>query len=178
MNATLEYYGYWNAYNNLQHWIDNTGTPYRISPAAMLRDLPMFSSRVSRIINKGVLKGGWFDSGWLSGAVYKQLRGPGKGQALRDWYYALNGYRFRVYGIPADVDGRAVESVTVDVFKRYNWGNPTGGPPTSDLSALGGAIYIRQNDMAALNTNNLAWDYNVWGSYSFSYYGGAMVPRS
>jgi hypothetical protein len=81
-------------------------------------------------------------------------------------------------GRAADVGGRSVESVTVDVFKRYNWGNPAGGPPTSDLSALRGVIYIRQNDLAALNTNNVAWNYNVWSPYSSTCYAGAMVPGS
>ena len=69
----LQVKGWWNAYNNLQHWLNDTGTPYRISPAAMLRDLPQFSKKVLLLINTGVRKGGSFDSGWLSDEVSSQL---------------------------------------------------------------------------------------------------------
>lgn len=109
--------------------------------------------------HRGFVKGS-FDSGWKSDSI------ANAGSRPLDYYYALNEYQYRVYGYSS---GDA-EHVTVDLFKRYNWGNPGGNPKDNrnDLTALGGLVDIPQNQVAQLNADGKTWDYNVWGAYTFT----------
>lgn len=96
---------------------------------------PAFRNHVNSLIGTGT-----FDSGWQAGSVYADTNGH-MNAAQMNYYYALNGYQYRVFG--SDVNGS--EQVTVELFKRYNWGNPAGGKPRADLVVphTGGIIRIR-----------------------------------
>ncbi|HWL87901.1 MAG TPA: hypothetical protein VNO21_18985, partial [Polyangiaceae bacterium] len=132
----------------LSHWLYDDGSAYQINPQDMMHDLPAFNDAVQSQIKTA--NGGAFDTGWRSDSVANHISGD---PHVLDWYYALNGYQYRVRGTPVEVDGVQYQKVTVDVFKRYNWGNPTGGGHRNDLKALGGLIDINQNDAAQLNAD-------------------------
>ena len=57
------------------------------------------------------------------------------------------------------------ETITVEVFKRYNWGNPVGGKPRDNVGLF---EEVNQNALAQLHTDGFAQDFNVWGSYSYA----------
>ncbi|MFF7247841.1 hypothetical protein ACFZBU_28490 [Embleya sp. NPDC008237] len=59
------------------------------------------------------------------------------------------------------VDGKPVGQVRVDIYKRYNWGNPEGGVPRGDIKG------VPQNDLARLNETGLAHDFDIVGSTTF-----------
>lgn len=151
----------------LGHWLDKSGTAVRVDPAAMIKDVARFRRQVNKQIQIGLTTGGTFDSGWISDAVSKDIKEHDPGPNVLDWYYALDGYQYRVYGTVNTVSGRKVATVTVELFKRYNFGNPTGGTPHPDLTAIGGLIDLPQNNIALLNSDGLAKDFNVWGTTTF-----------
>jgi hypothetical protein len=165
--------GYAQAAELLKHWLDDSGTPFQIDSQQLMNDIPDFLTSVNAEIAKGTAKGGNFDSGWKSDSVARQLPTNSSAKVL-NWYYALNGYQYRVRGQQSEegctkADGcRTVETVTVDVFKRYNWGNPAGGVPRNNLTALGGLVNVSQNDLAGLNQDGEAHDLNVWGEYTYT----------
>ncbi|MFI6347501.1 hypothetical protein [Streptomyces sp. NPDC050560] len=142
----------------LEHWLDNGGEPVEVSPTKMMTDLDSFKANVGNEI-----KPGKFDSGWKSSSVAAGMGVPAyrHGEAEQDWYYALNGYQYRVRGETVERHGKLTGEVTVDVYKRYNWGNPAGGKGRGDIGW--GPVSVRQNDMARLNTTGLAQDYDVIG---------------
>jgi hypothetical protein len=70
-----------------------------------------------------------------------------------------------VSGTSATVNGRTTKTITVQIFKRYNWGNAAGGEPRGNVGPGG---LISQNDLAQLNADGMARDYNVWGTYSYT----------
>ncbi|WP_435241127.1 hypothetical protein [Streptomyces cucumeris] len=149
------------ASNLFKHWLANSGDAVTINPAQMMNDLPKFKAKVGQEI-----KPGRFDSGWKSDSVARQLGGPsGGGQSVRDWYYALNGYQYRVRGNVVEDDGVLKGTVTVDIYKRYNWGNPAGGEHRNDVGK--GPVKISQNDLAHLNTVGLARDFDVIGHETY-----------
>lgn len=111
-----------------------------------------------RSINSEVKRGS-FDSGWRSSSIQRDI-GNAKTPMQSNYYFALNGYQYRVYGSSAG----GSERVTVDVFKRYNWGNPVGGAHRGNLGPGG---LISQNGIAQLNADGHAWDFNVWGAYTY-----------
>jgi len=53
-------------------------------------------------------------------------------------------------------------TVTVQVFKRYNFGNPNGGPPRGNIFG-----FMPQNELASLNADAMAKDFNVWGTTTY-----------
>lgn len=159
-------HGWHLAAGNLDHWLNDTGTPHEMSPGALMTADPTFKKNVMASVAKGTAAGGSFDSGWSSGKIASDME---HGGSLEDYYYALNGYQYRVYG--SHGQGGA-EKVTVDLFKRYNWGNPAGGDGRNDLKALGGLVDLPQNQVAQLNADGMAWDYNVWGTYTYTIGGG------
>ncbi|MEU9790551.1 hypothetical protein AB0E27_07950 [Streptomyces sparsogenes] len=144
-----------------QHWLSNSGEAATINPAQMMNDLPALKKLVAREI-----KPGRFDSGWKSDSVSRHLSRPGgDSPKVRDWYYALNGYQYRVRGDVVDDGGVLKGTVTVDIYKRYNWGNPAGGSDRSDIGK--GPLKISQNDLAHLNTAGLARDFDVVGHETY-----------
>lgn len=151
----------------LGHWLSQSGTAMRIDPGAMLTDVARFRNQVNKQIQIALAAGGDFDSGWLSDAVSTDIKENDKGPNVLDWYYALDGYQYRVHGTVSTVSGRKVAAVTVELFKRYNFGNPTGGTPHPDITAARGIIDVPQNNAALLNANGLAKDFNIWGTTTF-----------
>ncbi|MFI6349558.1 hypothetical protein [Streptomyces sp. NPDC050560] len=155
----------------LTHWLDNTGEPMRVRPTEMMGDLESFRSAV-----QDELRPGKFDSGWKSGSVHDELRLPGGGdrENVQDWFHTLNGYQYRVRGDTTAEGEKLTGEVTVDVYKRYNWGNPAGGKHRDDLGPEGwmgsltsGVFDIKQNDLAHLHTTGMARDYDVIGHETF-----------
>jgi hypothetical protein len=164
VSAGLDLHGWSNAQYLLDHWLDNSGTPYEIDPQKLMAGSSHFNADVQAQVAAGAAKGGHFDSGWRSGAVENDDRGT-KGL---DWYYALHGYQYRVKVDSVTTSHGIQENVTVDMFKRYNWGNPAGGKPRKDLSFPGGFAKISQNDVARLNGDGRAADFNVWGESTYT----------
>jgi hypothetical protein len=91
--------------------------------------------------------------------VARQLADPSAShdKQVLNWWYALNGYQYRVRGTRTG-------AVTVDIYKRYNWGNVSGGKPRGNLPYLG----TPQNDLAHLNSVGLAQDFDVWGESNYT----------
>ncbi|WP_328912983.1 MULTISPECIES: RHS repeat-associated core domain-containing protein [unclassified Streptomyces] len=157
-----------NAYTLLEHWLENDGTPMYIDVTQMMNDLPSLRDNIG-----GYLRVGTFDSGWKSSGVVKDIgRSDANAHSVRDWYYALNGYQYRVRGHLNSKGGTLHGSVTVNVYKRYNWGNPAGGTHRADVGAkIYGHIVgpkLVQNEMAHLNTVGLAQDFDVLGEAKFN----------
>ncbi|MFJ1973907.1 hypothetical protein ACIO93_35260 [Streptomyces sp. NPDC087903] len=50
-----------------------------------------------------------------------------KGAEADGYYFALNGYQYRVRQDTVMKRGQLTGTVTVDVYKRYNWRNIGGG---------------------------------------------------
>ncbi|WP_432587772.1 hypothetical protein ABVG11_20920 [Streptomyces sp. HD1123-B1] len=144
-----------------KHWLSNSGEAATINPVQMMNDLPEFKKAVGQEIRPGK-----FDSGWKEDKVSRHLNLPGGGSPrVRDWYYALNGYQYRVRGDVVDDGGVLKGTVTVDIYKRYNWGNPAGGDHRNDVGK--GPVKISQNDLAHLNTVGLARDFDVVGHETY-----------
>ncbi|MES4901262.1 MULTISPECIES: hypothetical protein [unclassified Streptomyces] len=144
-----------------QHWLSNSGEAATINPLKMMDDLP----ELKRLVGQEV-KPGRFDSGWKSDKVSRHLSLDGGDSAqVRDWYYALNGYQYRVRGNVVDDNGVLKGTVTVDIYKRYNFGNPAGGVHRGDVGK--GPVKLSQNDLAHLNTVGLARDFDVVGHETY-----------
>lgn len=152
----------------LGHWLAGTGTAIQIDPRAMMGDIVRFRRDVQAQIDTALAGGGSnFDSGWLTGAVEDDIdKDHDTGPKAQDWFYALNHYQYRVRGTVTVVDGHKTANVTVELFKRYNFGNPAGGAPRADLS-FHGLGDLPQNQIAQLNADGLAKDFNVWGSTTY-----------
>lgn len=151
---------YTNADALLFHWLYGDGSAYQIDPAQMMKDVPSFNDNVQAQVAQGVAKDGTFDSGWLSDSVANHQ--PMNTTGEHDWFYAMNGYQYRVVGTPVTVGGAPYMKVTTYVFKRYNWGNPDGGGARLDIVRWG-IHWLNQNDAAQLNADGEAHDFNVWG---------------
>ena len=152
-------FGYDHAADLLDHWLGASGDAKQISPQDMLDDLPGFRDLVDAQVARAKKSGGDFDSHWKGAAVSDFMKEGDKGDKVQDWWYALNNFQYRVQSS----DGG--KTVTVDVFKRYNWGNIAGGRPRNNVGPGG---LIPQNDLARLNTDGYAQDFNVWGTSSFA----------
>lgn len=159
--------GYTLAASLLGHWLSGAGTAVPIDPRTMMSEITGFRRDVQTQINNAMAAAGSFDSGWLTGAVEDYIdKGLDTGPKARDWFYALNHYQYRVHGTVTLVGGHKTATVTVDLFKRYNYGNPVGGKHRDDLS-YHGLGDLPQNQVAQLNADGLAKDFNVWGSATY-----------
>ncbi|MFI6586024.1 hypothetical protein [Embleya sp. NPDC050493] len=152
----------------LNHWLENTGTPVEFDPQTMIREVPGLKGAIDRAIAENAGKGR-FDSQWKAGAIHEditalQQQGKSASPELLDWYYALNGYQYRISGDVKEIDGKIVGDIRVDVSKRYDWGNP-GGKPRADIDLK--FTDVPQEDLARLNATGLAQDYDVRGSTTF-----------
>ena len=163
--ALRHFYGFTHAADLLDHWLDGSGDAYEINPEDMMKDLPGFNKLVEAQVTNAQKSGDDYDSGWQSATVADHMQAGDKGPAVQDWWYALNGYQYRVQGSSSTTDGKTTTTVTVDVFKRYNWGNVAGGVPRGDV---GPGQLIRQNDLAQIHADGLSQDFNVWGTYSYT----------
>ncbi|WP_338703744.1 DNRLRE domain-containing protein [Streptomyces sp. Q6] len=152
--------GYNHAADLLDHWLGASGDAYEVDPKTMLGDMPSFQKLVDDRVAEAKASGGDYDSRWVKGTSVSDFMEAGdKGKGVMDWYYALNGFQWRV------TTSNNNKTVTVEVFKRYNFGNPAGGKPRGNVGYL---HEVNQNDLARLNTDGYATDYNVWGSYTYS----------
>jgi hypothetical protein len=160
----------------LSHWLDNTGTPFEVSPAALITADPRFAENVDADVQAGISKGGVFETGWVkNSSINRDELDMTRAQVaahpqLQDYFFAMNGYQYRVYGH----EDQGSEAVTVQLFKRYNWGNPAGGHVTNNLmfpQNKGYEVDIPQNTVASLNADDMAEDFNMWGSYSLTWPG-------
>ncbi|MFJ5772708.1 DNRLRE domain-containing protein [Streptomyces sp. NPDC093094] len=144
----------------LEHWLGASGDAYEISPKQMMDDLPGFQRLVDGHIADARKSGsGESATEWSVGTSVADFMEQGdKGPAVQKWWYALNGFQYRVKTANDN------KTITVEVFKRYNWGNPAGGAPRGNV---GKWEEINQNDLARLHTDGYAQDYNVWGSYTY-----------
>ena len=159
------------ASNLLNHYLGDSGTPYQINPAQMMADVIGFKDDVNLQVKIGSSHNGNFNSGWQEDSiandenVYNQNTSATKG-----WWYSLNGYQYDVRGARSNIDGVESETVTVDVFKRYDWGNLAGGVPRGPVGGVRseGVPGVPQNDIERLNLDGDAQDFNVWGQYSYT----------
>ncbi|MFD5319636.1 RHS repeat-associated core domain-containing protein [Streptomyces sp. NPDC127098] len=161
MLGYMAFEGYGNATALLDHWFNNSGQPMEVQVEQMLEDLERFRGLVDEEV-RAHAGDGRFDTGWQSTSVGEQIdRGGDGGHQVRDWYYALNGFQYRVQGAVEIRDGEPVGVIVVDVYKRYNWGNPAGGQPRNDVGV--GPARVSQNELASYNTLGLAQDFDVMG---------------
>jgi RHS repeat-associated protein len=167
--------GYENASQLLYHWLNASGTDYTIDPRDVLYAYPGLQSKVDDIVSKNSKKAGDFETGWDNfdaGKWIDNLHKSGKDlpaevqDDFQDWYYALNSVQWRVKGTS---DGRGNTTYTVQMFKRYNFGNAE--EHKSDFVAAHGLVRVKQEGLAHLNAVGLAQDYNVVGSANFASYG-------
>jgi hypothetical protein len=154
--------GYRDASSLLRHWLDGGGTSRRIDVYRMLDDLPGLKSDVEKLSHQA-RSSRIFDSGWRSRSVKQDLEDYGATAAILNWHYALSSYQYRLVVEPDDK--RKAMTITVDIFKRYNWGNPNGGPARPDIRILW--INLRQNNIARLHSDGFAYDFNVWGRATY-----------
>ncbi|MBA2947606.1 golvesin C-terminal-like domain-containing protein [Streptomyces himalayensis] len=153
------YMGYDVAADLLDHWLGASGDAYELDPKRMMDDMPSFQKLIDDRVAEAEKSGGNYDSGWSVGTSVADFMEAGdKGAAVQGWWYALNGFQYRVKS------GGDNKTITVEIFKRYNWGNPTGGAPRGNVGLF---EEINQNDLAQLHTDGYAQDFNVWGSYSY-----------
>ncbi|MFE1851402.1 RHS repeat-associated core domain-containing protein [Streptomyces sp. NPDC059489] len=155
--------GWQRGFDLMEHWMENGGETVEVSVADMMNSLSYMRKEVGQQI-----KPGHFDSGWHGSSVARgREHGMNKGADADDYYFALNGYQYRVRGDTVMKRGQLTGTVTVDVYKRYNWGNIGGGKPRGDLG-VGPFKPLRQNDMAHLNSVGLAHDFDVVGHQTFN----------
>ncbi|MFE2579624.1 RHS repeat-associated core domain-containing protein [Streptomyces sp. NPDC059378] len=150
-------------FNLMEHWMENGGETVELNVADMMNSLSYMRKQVGEKI-----KLGHFDSGWKPSSVADgKTQGMNKGADADDYYFALNGYQYRVRGDTVMKRGQITGTVTVDVYKRYNWGNIAGGKPRKDLG-YGPFRPLKQNDLAHLNSVGLARDFDVIGHQTFN----------
>jgi RHS repeat-associated protein len=140
-----------NAERHLLHWLRNTGEPLEVDPSAMLDALPTFQTDVDDYVRRkeeGEILS--FSSGWISTRALET-------ESL-DWYYALNGFEYRISGPPNSAHQ------TLDVRKRYDWGTPSENRNDIYHKVLWVEVDLRQWEIAHLHTVGLAQDYDIYGS--------------
>ncbi|MFF4826467.1 hypothetical protein [Streptomyces sp. NPDC001312] len=153
------YMGYDVAADLLDHWLGASGDAYQLDPKRMMDDMPSFQKLVDGQVAKAKKSGGNYDSGWsVSTSVADFIDARDKRAAVQGWWYAPNGFQYRVKS------GSGNKTITVEIFKRYNWGNPAGGAPRGNVGLF---EEVDQNALAQLHTDGFAQDFNVWGSYSY-----------
>ncbi|MYW04136.1 hypothetical protein [Streptomyces sp. SID3343] len=145
----------------MKHWLEGDGQDVQFDAKEFVNANPGFQAKLNEIIKtKGPT--GSFDTGWQNGTVWEDMENGEVPKELRDFYYTMNGYQYRIVGTDFTmVDGEPVGQVRVDIYKRYNWGNPEGGAPRNDIEG------VPQNDLARLNETGLAHDFDIVGSTTF-----------
>ncbi len=144
----------------MKHWLEGDGRDVQIDAKEFLNDNPVFQQIVNQAIKDHGPKGS-FDTGWESGAIHEDMDSieGNVPKEVQDWYYSMNGYEYRIVGTDFTmVDGQPVGQVRIDIYKRYNWGNPEGGKHRDDIYG------VSQNDLARLHETGLAQDFDITGS--------------
>jgi hypothetical protein len=153
----------------LDHWLGKTGEDFEFDTGPMLEDVPLLQQQVKDLMTQNAGKG-FFDTGWQNGkgvsiaADIENLEDNGQpvSKDLQGWYYAFNGYEYRISGSSEIVNGVPVGQITLDVYKRYNWGNALPGENRGDIDMK--FATVPQNDIAGLHASGLAQDFDVVGS--------------
>jgi uncharacterized protein YukE len=163
----------------LDHYLDNTGSPYNLDVNSMMGDIPQMQARADAMINDQVNR---IVSEAAATGQYGQpvpFRTPWQGyymdsDANPDWYRAVGGVDMSAGGVvtvyPPDSPGgqpRVHVESQVNVADRYNW---DAGKETQI-----GPITISDAQMAGLQTAGLAREFDIAGASSVSTYDG--VPR-
>jgi hypothetical protein len=152
--ADLRLHGWNDAANLLQHYINNTGEPYTVDADRMLNDVPQFQKDVNATLAQvRKLPDGKFQTDWGTSAPNLDDGGNNK-----NWYYALNHFKYRLVG--EKHDGQI--TYHVDVQKRYDWGIPS----EHRRPLNGGPLHFEQADIARLNMVGEASDFDVHGQTS------------
>lgn len=162
----FSYHGWWNAEGMLSHYLDATGTDYKIDPSKLMQDVPSFQKQVQNIVNSHLGQGP-FQSAWQNANT--DLRGPNgqyQGQQNLDWFWGMHDWRYQVTGNSViDPSGNITTQYTVDVFKPYIFGAPRSDIP---VPGTGGSITVTQDQIENLNTVGLARNFNIVGSSTFT----------
>ena len=148
--------GWDNAANLLDHYLSAKGTPYQVTPEAMLNDIPQFRRDVDATL--GHIRSqpdGTFATSWTNTAPNLS----DDTEQNRDWYYALNHFRYRLVGEKRN--GEITYRVEVD--KQYDFGIPSEHRRNVKGPLPGGIVDVEQADVAYLNTTGKAKDFKVWG---------------
>lgn len=163
----------------LDHYLDNTGEPYRLDVNSMLGDIPQMQARGDAMVNDEVNR---IAAEAAATGQYGQpvpFRTPWQGYYLDpdanpDWYRAVGGVDMSAGGVvtvyPPETPGgqpRVHVESQIDVADRYNWDE---GKETKI-----GPITITDEQMAGLQTAGLAREFDITGSSTVSTYDG--VPR-
>ncbi|MQA88411.1 MAG: hypothetical protein GEV03_28295 [Streptosporangiales bacterium] len=154
--------GWENAEALLRHWLAGSGETYQVDVKEMLNELPSFRKQVEAIVaaNKGQ---GEFNSGWQQTRAHED-------ESL-DYYYALNGFQYRVTGESVVVNGQEQTTYNVEVAKTYNFAANPGEQQRNDFEYEKFGIKfldIPQKDLAHLHTTGLARDFDVEGKAEFT----------
>jgi hypothetical protein len=145
----------------MKNWLEGDGRDVQFDARELVNADPAFQQVLNETIKSKGPQGN-FDTGWQPGNIYDDMKKGGASKELQDFYYTMNGYQYRIVGTDFTmVDGHPVGQVRVDVYKRYNWGNPEGGTPRNDIEG------VPQNDLARLNETGLAHDFDIVGSTTF-----------
>ncbi|MFI1383193.1 hypothetical protein [Embleya sp. NPDC020886] len=145
----------------MKNWLEGNGRDVQFNASEFVNANPAFQQKVNEIL-KANGPAGNFDTGWKSNTVADDMTKGPVPRELLDFYYTMNGYQYRIVGSDIKmVDGQPVGQVRVDIYKRYNWGNPEGGDHRSNIEG------VPQNDLARLNETGLAHDFDIVGSTTF-----------
>ncbi|MET7299326.1 hypothetical protein [Embleya sp. NPDC005575] len=145
----------------MKNWLEGNGQDVQFDASEFVNANPAFQQTINETLRANGAAGN-FDTGWKSGTVANDMQNGKVPRELQDFYYTMNGYQYRIVGSDITmVDGQPVGQVRVDIYKRYNWGNPEGGGHRNDIEG------VPQNDLARLNETGLAHDFDIVGSTTF-----------
>jgi hypothetical protein len=178
MKAAVEYFrlkGWNTAGDALQHYLDNTGTDFIVSPHQMMQDMPKFNTTVNNVLtaNQG---NGPFDTGWQNTDDIVPKAGSTRGiPESDDWYYTADNFRYRVSGLSTvQPDGSTTTNYSVDVYKPYIFGSPRSPITVPYVGGITGPL--SQDSIQDLNTTGLAQNFNIVGSEHYSRTTPAPTP--
>ncbi|MEU6846167.1 hypothetical protein ABZ930_30255 [Streptomyces sp. NPDC046716] len=151
-------FGYDDAADLLDHFLEGGGEPYEIDADDLLADCPPFQKDVQTSLAQvasGDRPEGAFSTEWTaSESGYES-------EAQRNWYYGLYHFQYRLVGTK---DGGEI-AYHVEVRKRYDWGTPSEHRGDLEKSLAGYEVVdIEQADVAELNRVGLARDFDVKGT--------------
>jgi len=160
------------AAQNMQHFLDGTGTVQKVHPQVLIHDLPGFKKQVNSDLSDldCQLYGKAVSAYQANGnqPINMSFRGPWKTyyagpEESQDWFYAMGGFSYEISGYvtvepPATPGGqpRAVMHYRLHVHDRYNWDTGKG------VSI--GPIDIPDTAQQRLHRTGLAQEYDIDGS--------------
>ncbi|WP_197319951.1 hypothetical protein [Saccharomonospora sp. NB11] len=161
------YFGFDDANELLQHWLEGSGDPYEVDVEKMLKDMPAFREDVNKTLEKiKELPDGKFDTSTLElndeGEPQWQDSSPRvdkyDNDGSKNWYYALNNFEYKLVGEKKD----GVITYHIEIQKEYNWGVPSQYRGTLK-EPIFDSDFIEQADAAKLHSTAMARDFTVHG---------------